>query len=344
MRATAAGLAACGVAARVEGDDLIVEGSGAVKGGGTVETHMDHRIAMAFLTLGLGARKPVTVDDTSMIATSFPDFVPLMTKLGANVRLEATSGPHTMDIASIPVGDNPPHEINVIIEIPQGGVPVKYEVDKKSGAMFVDRFLHTAMFYPANYGFIPHTLSEDGDPVDCLVVAPTPVAPGVVIRARPIGALLMEDEKGTDEKIIAVPVDKLHPFYKRVGSYRDLPEIVIEQIAHFFEHYKDLEKGKWAKLAALGRAERGRRPDPRRHRARQDVPHDHRHRRTGRLGQRHARQAHRRALRTASISTPASSTARWRATRWRRQRAPRTQARRWPRPRRSMSRPWAIRI
>ncbi len=153
-----------------------------------------------------------------------------------------------MDIASIPVGDNPPHEINVIIEIPQGGVPVKYEVDKKSGAMFVDRFLHTAMFYPANYGFIPHTLSEDGDPVDCLVVAPTPVAPGVVIRARPIGALLMEDEKGIDEKIIAVPTDKLHPFYKRVGSYRDLPEIAIEQIGHFFEHYKDLEKGKWTKL------------------------------------------------------------------------------------------------
>jgi len=153
-----------------------------------------------------------------------------------------------MDIASISVGDNPPYEVNVIIEIPQGGAPVKYEIDKKSGAMFVDRFLHTAMFYPANYGFIPHTLSEDGDPVDCLVVAPTPVAPGVVIRARPIGALLMEDEKGIDEKIIAVPTDKLHPFYKRVGSYRDLPEIVIEQIGHFFEHYKDLEKGKWVKL------------------------------------------------------------------------------------------------
>ena len=153
-----------------------------------------------------------------------------------------------MDIASIAVGDNPPHEINVIIEIPQGGAPVKYEVDKKSGAMFVDRFLHTAMFYPANYGFIPHTLSEDGDPVDCLVVSPTPVASGAVIRARPIGALLMEDEKGIDEKIIAVPVDALHPFYKRVGSYRDLPEIVIEQIAHFFEHYKELEEGKFVKV------------------------------------------------------------------------------------------------
>ena len=117
-----------------------------------------------------------------------------------------------MDLSHIPVGANPPHEVNVIIEIPQGGVPVKYEVDKVSGAMYVDRFLHTAMFYPANYGFIPHTLSEDGDPVDCMVIAPTPVAPGAVVRARPIGALLMEDEKGVDEKIIAVPIDKLHPY------------------------------------------------------------------------------------------------------------------------------------
>ena len=117
-----------------------------------------------------------------------------------------------MDLSTIKVGENPPHEVNVIIEIPQGGAPVKYEVDKKSGAMFVDRFLHTAMFYPANYGFIPHTLSEDGDPIDCMVIAPTPVAPGAVVRARPIGALLMEDEKGIDEKIIAVPIDKLHPF------------------------------------------------------------------------------------------------------------------------------------
>src|SRR6185369_149382 len=155
-----------------------------------------------------------------------------------------------MDLSSIKVGENPPHEVNVIIEIPQGGAPVKYEVDKKSGAMFVDRFLHTAMFYPANYGFIPHTLSEDGDPIDCMVIAPTPVAPGAVVRARPIGALLMEDEKGIDEKIIAVPIDKLHPFYKRVGSYRDLPEILVEQIGHFFQHYKDLEQGKWVKVLA----------------------------------------------------------------------------------------------
>ena len=153
-----------------------------------------------------------------------------------------------MDLSRIPIGANPPHEINVVIEIPQGGVPVKYEVDKQSGAMFVDRFLHTAMFYPANYGFIPHTLSEDGDPIDCLVIFPTPVAPAVVVRARPIGALLMEDEHGIDEKIIAVPIDSLHPFYKRVTSYRDLPEILTEQIGHFFAHYKELEKDKWVKL------------------------------------------------------------------------------------------------
>ena len=153
-----------------------------------------------------------------------------------------------MRIDAIPIGSDPPREVNVLIEVPVGGEPIKYEIDKEAGTLVVDRFLYTAMRYPGNYGFIPHTLSEDGDPVDCLVVSPTPVAPGVVVRARPIGALLMEDEQGIDEKIIAVPTDKLHPFYNRVGSYRDLPEIVMEQIAHFFEHYKDLEKGKWAKL------------------------------------------------------------------------------------------------
>ncbi len=153
-----------------------------------------------------------------------------------------------MSLTQVKVGDNPPHEVNMIIEIPQGGTPVKCEVDKKSGAMFVDRFLYTSMSYPANYGFIPHTLSEDGDPVDCMVIAPTPVASVAVIRARPVGALLMEDEKGIDEKIIAVPIDELHPYYKRVTSYRDLPEILMEQIGHFFEHYKDLEQGKWVKV------------------------------------------------------------------------------------------------
>ncbi len=153
-----------------------------------------------------------------------------------------------MNLDKIPVGENAPHDINVIIEIPLGGVPVKYEIDKASGALFVDRFLHTAMYYPGNYGFIPHTLSDDGDPCDVVVIGRVPVVPGCVVRCRPVGTLLMEDEKGTDEKVIAVPVDELLPFYTEVKTYRDLPPILIEQIAHFFEHYKDLEKGKWVKI------------------------------------------------------------------------------------------------
>jgi inorganic pyrophosphatase len=149
-----------------------------------------------------------------------------------------------MDLSRVSPGPNPPKDIHAVIEIPQGGVPVKYEVEKSSGALFVDRFLHTAMFYPGNYGFIPQTLAEDGDPIDILVVGPTPVVPGVVIRSRPIGVLMMQDEKGPDEKILAVPVDALHPFYKGVSSWSELPSILTEQIAHFFNHYKDLEAGK----------------------------------------------------------------------------------------------------
>ena len=164
-----------------------------------------------------------------------------------------------MDISLIPTGRAPPYDVNAIVEIPQGGEPVKYELDKESGALFVDRFLHTAMFYPGNYGFVPHTLSEDGDPIDVLIVGPVPVVPGAVIRCRPIGALLMEDEAGGDEKIIAVPVDALHPFYTNVRSYEDLPPILAEQIAHFFRHYKDLEKGKWVKIGGwVGPAEAAR--------------------------------------------------------------------------------------
>ena len=153
-----------------------------------------------------------------------------------------------MDISKISTGRNPPVDLHAIIEIPVGDVPVKYELDKRSGAMFVDRFLHTAMFYPGNYGFLPHTLSEDGDPCDILVVSNVPVVPGAVIRCRPVGALLMQDEAGLDEKVLAVPVDDLNPFYSNIRSYTDLPSILIEQIAHFFEHYKDLERGKWVKL------------------------------------------------------------------------------------------------
>jgi inorganic pyrophosphatase len=153
-----------------------------------------------------------------------------------------------MNIDAITVGPNPPWDVNVIIEIPQGGLPVKYEMDKASGALFVDRFLHTAMFYPGNYGFIPHTLSGDGDPCDVLVVGQVPVVPGAIVRCRPVGALVTEDNAGMDEKILAVPVDALYPFYTGVKSYQDLPTVLCEQIAHFFEHYKDLEKGKWARI------------------------------------------------------------------------------------------------
>src|SRR5262252_8775754 len=154
-----------------------------------------------------------------------------------------------MDLSKITAGPNPPSDLHAIIEIPVGGVPVKYELDKGSGAMFVDRFLHTAMFYPGNYGFIPQTLSEDGDPVDILVVTQVPVVPGAVIRCRPVGVLLMTDEKGGDEKIIAVPADDLHPFYSNISTYEDLPDVLREQIAHFFQHYKDLEPGKWVSVA-----------------------------------------------------------------------------------------------
>ena len=153
-----------------------------------------------------------------------------------------------MNFDLIPAGRNPPKDIHAVVEIPQGGVPVKYEFDKTSGAIYVDRFLHTAMFYPGNYGFIPQTLSEDGDPCDVLVVSQVSVVPGAIIRCRPVGALLMEDEAGNDEKVLAVPVDDLHPYYAGLGSYRDLPPVMIEQIAHFFRHYKDLEKGKWVTI------------------------------------------------------------------------------------------------
>ncbi|MBC7905661.1 MAG: inorganic diphosphatase [Rhodospirillaceae bacterium] len=161
-----------------------------------------------------------------------------------------------MDIKKIPIGKNPPNDINVIIEIPLKGDPVKYEIDKESGAMFVDRFLHTAMYYPTNYGFVPHTLSEDGDPVDVMVVGRHGVAVGAVMRSRPIGVLLMEDEAGHDEKVLAVPHPKLHPFYDDVHSYTDLPATLIQQIEHFFAHYKDLEEGKWVKVIGWGGPEK----------------------------------------------------------------------------------------
>lgn len=153
-----------------------------------------------------------------------------------------------MDLSKIPVGENPPKDLNVIIEVPLGAEPVKYELDKDSGALFVDRFLHTAMHYPCNYGFIPHTISDDGDPTDVMVVGRRPLTPGCVIAARPVGVLVMEDESGMDEKILSVPVSRLHPFYDDVSTYKDLPQILLDQIAHFFERYKDLEPNKWVKI------------------------------------------------------------------------------------------------
>lgn len=151
----------------------------------------------------------------------------------------------------VPTGKNPPDEINVIIENPMGGDPVKYEVDKETGVMFVDRFLHTPMYYPGNYGYIPQTLGGDGDPLDVIVIGQIPVVPGAVLPARAIGVLMMEDDKGADEKIIAVPLAKMHPYHADVKSYDELPPIQVEQIKHFFTHYKDLEPGKWVKTGAV---------------------------------------------------------------------------------------------
>lgn len=153
-----------------------------------------------------------------------------------------------MGLERVPAGRDVPHEVNVIIEIPMNSEPVKYEVDKESGAIFVDRVLTTPMRYPCNYGYIPRTLSGDGDPADVLVVMPLPLIPGSVIRVRPIGMLSMEDEAGEDTKLIAVPTDKIYTAYAHMQSYTDVPEHTRDRIRHFFEHYKDLEKGKWVKV------------------------------------------------------------------------------------------------
>ena len=163
-----------------------------------------------------------------------------------------------MRIDAISIGKNPPEEVNVLIEVAIGGEPIKYEMDKEAGTLFVDRFLYTPMRYPGNYGFIPHTLSEDGDPCDVLVANTRPLVPGSYIAVRPIGVMLMEDEGGGDEKIIAVPVPKLTKRYENVHNYTDLPQITLDQIQHFFEHYKDLEPGKWVKLKGWGDAAEAR--------------------------------------------------------------------------------------
>ena len=160
-----------------------------------------------------------------------------------------------MRLEALSIGGNPPDEVNVIIEVPTGGEPIKYEMDKEAGTLVVDRFLYTPMRYPGNYGFIPHTLSDDGDPCDVLVANTRPIIPGAVIAVRPIGVLKMQDEAGGDEKILAVPTTKLTRRYEHVKNYTDLPEITWRQIEHFFLHYKDLEPGKWVKTAGWGNAD-----------------------------------------------------------------------------------------
>lgn len=157
-----------------------------------------------------------------------------------------------MSFSLVPAGKNLPDEINVIIEVPAHSDPVKYEVDHESGAIMVDRFMSAAMFYPCNYGYIPNTLADDGDPLDVLVHTPHTVVSGCVIRCRPVGVLHMSDEAGEDAKLIAVPVDKISPMYKNVKETDDLPTLLIQQITHFFEHYKDLEEGKWVKVDGWG--------------------------------------------------------------------------------------------
>jgi len=160
-----------------------------------------------------------------------------------------------MRIDAISIGVDPPREVNVIIEVPVGGEPIKYEMDKEAGTLVVDRFLYTAMRYPGNYGFIPHTLSNDGDPCDVLIANTRAIVPGAVMSVRPVGVLLMEDEAGGDEKIIAVPSTKLTRRYAGIKTTGDLPEITLQQIQHFFEHYKDLEPGKWVKVLRWGSPE-----------------------------------------------------------------------------------------
>lgn len=163
-----------------------------------------------------------------------------------------------MFLDAIPIGLNAPHDVNMIVEVPIGGEPIKYEMDKAAGTMVVDRFLYTAMHYPGNYGFIPHTLSGDGDPCDVLAANTRAIVPGAIMSVRPVGVLLMEDDAGIDEKIIAVPSLHLTRRYERILNYTDLPEITVQQIEHFFAHYKDLEKGKWVTINRWGDADEAR--------------------------------------------------------------------------------------
>src|SRR6201996_6009369 len=172
----------------------------------------------------------------------------------SNGYLVNAKGDTHMRLDAIAIGKNPPDDVNVIVEVAIGGEPIKYELDKEAGTLVVDRFLYTPMRYPGNYGFVPHTLSDDGDPIDVLVANTRPIFPGAVINVRPVGVLKMMDESGGDEKIIAVPSPKLTQRYINVYNYTDMPSITLEQIQHLFEHYKDLEPGKWVKFQGWGDA------------------------------------------------------------------------------------------
>jgi inorganic pyrophosphatase len=176
----------------------------------------------------------------------------------STIKAASTTTDHRMNLSAVPLGRNPPIDVNVVIEVPIGGEPIKYEMHKESGALMVDRFLYTSMRYPGNYGFIPHTLSGDGDPCDVMVANTRALLPGAVISCRIVGVLLMEDEGGEDEKLIAVPSTWLTKRYDKVESYGDLPQITLDQIEHFFTHYKDLEPGKWVKLVGWRDAETAR--------------------------------------------------------------------------------------
>lgn len=163
-----------------------------------------------------------------------------------------------MNLSALAIGKNPPEDVNVVIEVPLGGEPIKYELDKESGALIVDRFLYTSMRYPGNYGFIPHTLSGDGDPCDVICLNTRAIAPGAVMSCRIVGVLLMEDNAGMDEKLVAVPSHHLTARYDHVKDYTDLPKITLDQVEHFFAHYKDLEPGKWVKIKGWGDANQAR--------------------------------------------------------------------------------------
>ena len=178
---------------------------------------------------------------------------------GDGIVLPKTNGVTAVRLDAISIGRNPPEEVNVVVEVPVGGEPIKYEMDKAAGTLVVDRFLYTAMRYPGNYGFIPHTLSDDGDPCDVLIANQRGIVPGAVIAVRPVGVLKMQDEAGGDEKIIAVPVPRLTRRYEKVLSYTDLPDITLKQIEHFFQHYKDLESNKWVKVLGWGDAAEAKR-------------------------------------------------------------------------------------